>query len=108
MSEVDARLEQILQRDAAQSSLPGFRSLPLAELEALARSLLSAFLALLDARVARQEAGLLQPLPQLDVVSTSARAMPSRSAPAWPAMPPPAIVASTSNLSAVSVTAAAA
>ena len=31
--------------------------------------------------------------------------MPRRSAPAWPAVPPPAIVASTSNLSVVSVTA---
>jgi hypothetical protein len=34
---------------------------------------------------------------------TSARAMPRRSAPACPAIPPPASVASTSNLSAVSV-----
>ena len=31
--------------------------------------------------------------------------MPSRNAPAWPATPPPAMVARTSNLSAVSVTA---
>jgi len=36
--------------------------------------------------------------------STSARAIPSRTAPAWPETPPPATVASTSNLSAVSVT----
>jgi hypothetical protein len=36
--------------------------------EPFARSLLSVLLAFLDARVARQEAGLLQPLPQLDVV----------------------------------------
>src|SRR5687768_3391483 len=42
--------------------------LPLAELEAFARSLLSVLLAFLDARVARQEARLLEPLPQLDVV----------------------------------------
>src|ERR1044072_1164520 len=40
----------------------------LAELEALARPLLPVLLPFLDARVAREEPGLLQPLPQLDVV----------------------------------------
>src|SRR4029453_19513821 len=82
-----ARLEQILQRDAGQiasitvtsgqspvSSLAtGNRELEtsflsLTELEALACSLLSVLLPLLDACVARQEAGLLEPLSQLDVV----------------------------------------
>src|SRR6266550_598132 len=43
-------------------------TLPFAELEALARALLAVFLALLDARVARQEAFLLQPRAQLEVV----------------------------------------
>src|SRR4029079_2592996 len=38
------------------------------ELEALARALLSVLLALLDPRVARQEAFFLQPRPQLEVV----------------------------------------
>src|SRR5690349_3137221 len=42
--------------------------LTLTELEPLARSLLSVLLAFLDARVARQEPSLLEPLPQLDVV----------------------------------------
>src|SRR4029079_9205839 len=42
--------------------------LSLTALEPLARSFLSVLLALLDARIARQEARLLQPLPQLDVV----------------------------------------
>src|SRR5688572_7664590 len=43
-------------------------TLPFAELEALARALLSVLLALLDARIARQEAFLLEPWPQLQVV----------------------------------------
>jgi hypothetical protein len=64
VSEVDASLEQVLQRDAAQAALP----LPFAELEALARPLLPVLLAFLDPRVARQEAFLLQPRPQLEVV----------------------------------------
>src|ERR1043165_8278554 len=42
--------------------------LPFAELEALARALLPVLLALLDARVARQEAFLLQLRPELGVV----------------------------------------
>src|SRR6476646_8192453 len=42
--------------------------LAFAELEALARALLSVLLALLDARVARQEAFLLQLRPKLEVV----------------------------------------
>src|ERR1043166_945036 len=42
--------------------------LTFAELEALARALLPVLLAFLDARVARQEAFLLQLRPQLDVV----------------------------------------
>src|SRR5205823_7106303 len=46
------------------SSLP----LPFAELETLARPLLPVLLALLDTRVARQEAFLLEPRPQLEVV----------------------------------------
>src|SRR3954470_24557169 len=41
--------------------------LSLAVLEAFARSLLTVLLAFLDARVAGQEARLLQPLPQVDV-----------------------------------------
>src|SRR5688500_9437263 len=47
--------------------LPPKELLPLAELEALARPLLSVLLPLLDPRVAGQEAGLLQALPQLEV-----------------------------------------
>src|SRR5215831_1494765 len=43
-------------------------SLAFAELEALARALLPVLLALLDARVARQEAFLLQLRPQFEVV----------------------------------------
>src|SRR4030095_16611335 len=46
----------------------GTSFLSLTELEALACSLLSVLLPLLDACVARQEAGLLEPLPPLDVV----------------------------------------
>src|SRR6266545_2312177 len=46
----------------------GSFSLSLAELEALARALLTVLLAFLDARIARQEARLLEPLPQLEVV----------------------------------------
>src|SRR3954470_1452956 len=42
--------------------------LSLTELEPFARSLLAVLLALLDARVARQESSLLEPLPQFDVV----------------------------------------
>src|SRR5438045_9713703 len=42
--------------------------LPFTELEALARALLPVLLALLDARVARQEAFLLQLRPELGVV----------------------------------------
>src|SRR5262245_29207381 len=42
--------------------------LAFAELEALARALLSVLLAFLDPRVARQEAFLLQLRPELDVV----------------------------------------
>src|SRR4029079_17633827 len=42
--------------------------LPLTELEALARTLLSVLLPLLDARVARQEALFLEPRPELEVV----------------------------------------
>src|SRR4029079_17459932 len=42
-------------------------SLTLAELEAAPRALLSVLLAFLDAGVPGQEAGLLQPLPQLEV-----------------------------------------
>src|SRR5918993_3590334 len=42
--------------------------LPFTELEALARALLSVLLTFLDARIARQEAFLLQPGPQLQVV----------------------------------------
>src|SRR5207248_10581042 len=45
-----------------------FPPLPFTELEALARALLPVLLALLDARVARQEAFFLQPRPQLQVV----------------------------------------
>src|SRR4029077_1501282 len=43
-------------------------TLPFAELEALARALLPVLLAFLDARVARQEAFLLELRPELDVV----------------------------------------
>src|SRR4051812_29008180 len=42
--------------------------LSLAELEALARSFLSVFLSLLDARVSRQESRLLEALAQRDVL----------------------------------------
>ena len=60
------------------------------------------------ARVARQEPRLLEPLPQLDVVfdERPRDAEPQRAG--LPVMPPPATVASTSNLSAVSVRPAAA
>src|SRR5687768_9236505 len=51
---------------------PSFASpiklLPFAELEALARALLPVLLALLDPRVAGQEAFFLEPRPQLEVV----------------------------------------
>src|SRR3954464_4704315 len=48
--------------------VPAITALPFAELEALARALLSVLLAFLDARVARQEAFLLQSRPQFEVV----------------------------------------
>src|SRR5574339_1184229 len=54
--------------DPSTRCRPSCLPLPFAELEALARPLLSVLLALLDARVARQESRLLQPLPQFDVV----------------------------------------
>src|ERR1051325_1152041 len=47
---------------------PTERDLPFTELEALARALLPVLLAFLDARIARQEAFLLQLRPQLAVV----------------------------------------
>src|SRR6476661_7126891 len=43
-------------------------SLTLTELESLTRSLLAVLFPLFDARIAGQKAGLLEPLPQLDVV----------------------------------------
>src|SRR6186997_3079207 len=49
--------------------LTAIGALPLAELEALARALLTVLLAFLDARVARQEAFFLQPRAQLEVVA---------------------------------------
>src|SRR4051795_3983485 len=48
--------------------VPAMTALPFAELEALARALLPVLLAFLDARVARQEAFLLEARPQLEVV----------------------------------------
>jgi hypothetical protein len=59
----------------------------------------------LDARVARQEARLLEPLPEPRRALDERACDAERSAPACPAMPPPAIVASTSNLSPAPVTA---
>ena len=61
------------------------RGLTLAELEAAARALLSVLLALLDARVAGEEAAFLSRLRSSRSNTHSAREMPWRSAPAWAA-----------------------
>src|SRR6185503_20459730 len=99
VSEMDAGLEQILQRDPAQ--IPShYRLLNWKRLRApfcpyFLRSLIRASRVRKPSFFSRERSSRLY--------FTSARAMPSRRAPAWPAMPPPAIVASTSNLSPVSV-----
>ena len=63
--------------------------LPLRELRRLAGLVEPGLLALDDARVARQEALALETPRSSGSASTSARAMPWRSAPAWPEAPPP-------------------
>ena len=75
----------------------GQRRLALGVLRRLTGLLQTGLLALLDPRVAGQEAGLLQRRAvALGSISFSARAMPRRSAPAWPERPPPVILAITS------------
>ena len=70
----------------------------LAELGRLAGLLQTGLLALDDARVAGEQAGLLQRRAVgLDVDRVEARATPRRSAPAWPVMPPPWMRAMTSK-----------
>src|SRR5207237_1440877 len=100
VAEVDAGLQQILQRDTTQAP-SHYRLLNWKRLRApfcpyFLRSLIRASRVRKPSFLSRGRSSRLY--------STSARAMPRRSAPAWPAMPPPAIVASTSNLSDVSVT----
>ena len=63
--------------------------LPLRELESLARFLLAVFLSLDHARVPRHQSGSAQRLRCSSLIATSARAMLSRIAPAWPVDPPP-------------------
>ena len=72
------------------------RRSPLGVLRRLAGLLEAVLLALLLAGVAGEEAGPLEGGAQLGVEPTRARAMPRRRAPAWPDIPPPSIVASTS------------
>src|SRR6185295_1624288 len=66
--EVDASFQQFFHRDFYQGSLPSGPGLPLAELEPGAGALLTVLLALLLARIARQQAGRLQSVAQLGVV----------------------------------------
>ena len=73
--------------------------LALAELEPLARARLSVLLALLHARIAREEALAAERAPQRSSWRTSARAIAMRMAPAWPVSPPPVTRAITSYLS---------
>src|SRR5690606_34857801 len=100
VSEMDPRLEQVLQRYATQAAshyrLLNWKRLRAPFCPSFLRSLIRASRVRKPSFLSRGRSSMLY--------STSARAMPSRSAPACPAMPPPAIVASTSNLSAVSVT----
>ena len=69
---------------------------PLAVLRCLAGLLQAVLLALLDPGVAGEEAGLLQAGRWSSSMAMRARAMPRRSAPACPDVPPPRRVASTS------------
>ena len=71
----------------------------LAVLRRLTGLLQAVLLALDGTRVTGEEAGLLQRGPVLGLTMISARAMASRSAPAWPDGPPPCRWAKMSKLS---------
>src|SRR5262249_54963272 len=101
VAEVNPRLQQLGHRDRGQisSSVP-YRLLNWKRLRAPA---MPYFLRSL-ARASRvRRPSVLSCFRSSALYSTSARGMPRRTAPAWPDTPPPATVASTSNLSAVSV-----
>src|SRR4029077_3969882 len=103
--EVNARLQQILHRDRCQTLLLTFSYLyyRLLNWKRLRAPAIPYFLRSL-ARASRVSSpSSFSFLRSSPLYSTSAREIPSRTAPAWPETPPPATVARMSNLSAVSV-----